>query len=53
MSNFSLRNSVLKYAAEKYSSTPEYLWRKFSNYAVLRHIDNKWYAVIMDIHKKI
>ena len=52
MNNFSLRNSVLEYVAKKYSSVPEYLWRRFPNYAVLRHIDNnKWYAVIMDVPK--
>lgn len=32
---------------------PEYLWKKYPDYAVLRHNDNnKWYAVIMNVPKE-
>lgn len=44
---------IFEYAKEKYGSSPEYLWTKWPEYAVLRHPDNKkWYAVIMNVTKK-
>lgn len=47
------RESVIKYAAERYGVQPENLWAKFPNYAVLRHDDNrKWFAVIMDVKRE-
>ena len=51
----SFRNEITDYIKSKYSAEPEYLWAKFSNYAVFRHGDNKkWFAIIMDIpYKKI
>ena len=34
----------------KYGSEPEYLWRRFPDYAIFRHEDNrKWYGLIVDI----
>ena len=45
-----LRDKVFAYVKKKYGTTPEYLWTKFPNYAILRHDDNnKWYALIMNI----
>ena len=45
-----LRDDVIKYVKKKYKSTPEYLWRRYPEYAVFRHEDNrKWFAIIMDI----
>ncbi len=50
--NISLRESVYNYAAQKFSAYPEYLWRRFPRYAVLRRSSNrKWFAIIMDIPK--
>lgn len=47
-----LREDILQYASQKYQTKPEYLWRKFPHYAILRHKDNrKWYGLIMDIPK--
>ena len=44
------RKKLFKYVNEKYGTTPEYLWARFPDYAVLRHSDNrKWYAIIMDV----
>ena len=41
---------ILKYAKEKFGSDPEYLWKKFPKYAVLRNKENsKWYAILMNI----
>lgn len=46
------RKTVFDYANQTYGSTPEYLWAKYPEYAVLRHCDNnKWYAIIMNVSK--
>ena len=46
------RDDILKYVKDKYDSEPEYLWRRFPDYVVFRHEDNrKWYALIMDVHR--
>ena len=46
------REAIFKYAAEKFGAKPEYLWKKYPDYAVLRRADNnKWFAVIMNITK--
>ena len=48
-----LREDALNYARDKYKTKPEYLWRRFPNYAVLRHADNrKWYGIIMDVPRE-
>ena len=48
-----LREDVLQYVHEKYKTEPEYLWRRFPRYAVLRHEDNrKWYGIIMDVPRE-
>ena len=51
----SLRNKISEYITSQYASSPEYLWAKYPNYAVFRHMGNKkWFAVIMDIpYKKL
>lgn len=39
---------IISYAAEKYGSDAEFLWKRFPLDAVLRRNDsNKWYAVLM------
>ncbi len=46
------RKTIFDYANKTYQSTPEYLWAKYPNDAVLRHSDNnKWYAIIMNVPK--
>lgn len=41
---------VLEYARSKYGNEPEYLWKQFPSYAVLRRSDNaKWYAALLQI----
>ena len=46
----SLRSDVLAYAAKRYGSRPEALWRTRPRYAVLRRPDSqKWYALVMDV----
>ncbi|WP_275556257.1 MmcQ/YjbR family DNA-binding protein [Mixta sp. Marseille-Q2659] len=44
------RDTLFKYVLENYSAEPEYLWRKFPNYAVLRHHNGrKWFALVMNV----
>lgn len=46
----SIRNRIIEYAQQKYGTTPEYLWARYPEYAVLRRADNKkWYGVIMNV----
>ena len=43
---------LIKYAREKYSIEPEFLWEKFSDNAVLRRKDTeKWFAVILTVSR--
>ena len=40
------RQTVHDYIKRKYKTGPEYLWRKYPEYAVFRHEDNnKWFAL--------
>ncbi len=47
----SLRDAVLTLALDRYGTEAEYLFPKFPGFAVLRHPNKKWYAVIMDLQK--
>ena len=44
---------IFDYAANQYSTQPEYLWEKYPEYAILRHgnAKGKWYALIGKIRK--
>ena len=45
-----LKDDLLAYAEKIYGAEPEYLWRRYPAYAVLRHKDNsKWFALVMDV----
>ena len=45
-----MKTHLLHYAAERFGHTPEYLWKRFPDYCVLRHSGNrKWYAVLMEV----
>ena len=43
------REEIIKYIQKQYGDTPQYLWLKFPKYAVFKHSNNKWYAIIMDV----
>ena len=48
--NEDLRDQVTAYIAEKYQTQPEHLWKRFPEYAVFRHEDNrKWFGIIMNV----
>lgn len=43
---------VIKYVKEKYDNEPEFLWEKFDNNAVFRHLENKkWYGILLTISR--
>ena len=45
-------NRIAKMIFEKYQAKPEFLWEKYPSYGVFRNkISNKWFALIMLIHK--
>lgn len=47
------REEIFEYAKKVYGTAPEYLWKKYPDYAVLRTQDTKkWYAVIMKVPKE-
>ena len=48
-----LREALLMYVLQQYGTEPEFLWKSYPNYAVLRHADNrKWYAAVMNIPRQ-
>lgn len=47
-----LRQQVFDYVKKTFKSEPEYLWKRFPDYAVFRHKDNrKWFGIVMDISR--
>ena len=45
-----MRQEVFDYIRKKYKAEPEYLWRRYPDYVVFRHSDNrKWFGIIMDV----
>lgn len=44
------RKDIFEFISERYNIKPDYPWKKYSDYAALRHRDNeKWFALIMNI----
>lgn len=44
------RQEIFDYAKKVYGTVPEYLWKQYPDYAVLRIKEtDKWYAVIMNV----
>ncbi len=49
-----MRQAVYDYIQKKYKVKPEYLWRRYPDYAVFRHTDNsKWFALAASVRKDI
>ncbi|MDE5764228.1 MAG: MmcQ/YjbR family DNA-binding protein [Ruminococcus sp.] len=47
-----MRNKIIAYAGERYSTEPEYLWAKTPDTFVLRNKNNKkWYAAVLQVKK--
>ena len=52
MAKQDLAKQVFDYVLKQYGTQPEYLWKSYPDYAVLRHQDNrKWYAIVMNVEK--
>lgn len=51
MKNGAVREDVIDYITNNYGSQPEYLWESTPTYAVFRHSNKKWFAIIMNISK--
>lgn len=48
----SFREKLFAYVKKKYKASPEYLWKRYPDYAAFRHNDNrKWFALAMDVPK--
>ncbi|QQK78510.1 MmcQ/YjbR family DNA-binding protein [Salicibibacter cibi] len=44
------REDIFKHVKEIYGTSPDYPFKKFPNYAVLRHTSNrKWYGLVMNV----
>lgn len=45
------REDVLQYIKKTYGTEPNYLWKKFPDYAVFKHASNekKWYGIVMNV----
>src|SRR5574344_1134945 len=46
------REEIFKYVKEEYDTTPEFTWDKYPLYAVLKHSNNKWYGIVMNVAKE-
>ena len=50
MEQLSQRRRITEYIRDRYGAEPEYLWKKYPNYAVFRQFaSKKWFAIVMDI----
>ena len=48
-----MREAVFDYISKKYHVSPEFLWKRYPDYAVFRHEDNKkWFALVMDVRRE-
>lgn len=44
------RETLIQHINERYGIAPEYPWRKYPDYAVFRHTDNrKWFCLLMTL----
>ncbi len=47
-----MKQKLFDYVKKKYKVNPEYPWRKYPDYAVLRHSDNnKWFALVAEVER--
>ena len=44
------KRTIIDYIMKKYGTSPEYLWKRYPDYAVFRHEDNsKWFALMAGV----
>lgn len=45
-----MRQKLFEHVKKKYNAKPEYLWKRYPDYAIFRHSDNhKWFGLVMDV----
>ena len=45
-----MRQKLFQYVKKKYKADPEFLWKRYPDYAIFRHEDNhKWFGLVMDV----
>lgn len=45
-----MREKLFEHVKKKYQVDPEYLWKRYPDYAIFRHVDNnKWFGLVMDV----
>ena len=45
-----MRQKLFEHVKKTYNAKPEYLWKKYPDYAIFRHCDNhKWFGLVMDV----
>lgn len=48
------RDGVLDYALSRYGTEPDFPWKKWPEYAVLRHrLNRKWYGLVMTVPRSV
>ncbi len=53
MGQVSQRQRIMQYVQDRYGTEPEYLWKKYPNYAIFRQpASKKWFAAVMDIPRR-
>ncbi len=48
-----LKKELLDYVKEKYGTIEEYPWEKYKDYYTLKTKNSKWYALFMNVDKKV
>ena len=47
-----MRQKLFDQVKKRYKAKPEYLWKRYPDYAIFRHSDNKkWFGLVMDVPK--
>ena len=45
-----MRQDVINFISKTYKAKPEYLWKKYPEFCIFRHSDNrKWFALIASV----
>ena len=52
MDQNTLRDRICEYVKSQYNAESERLWRRYPNYVIFRHEDNrKWFGGILDVQR--
>ena len=46
------KTELSSYITEQYAAHPDFPWMKHPSYAVFRHNDKKWFALVIDVPKE-